>query len=167
MHRTIAWFAIPQLNKNTEMVEKGSTGVWLLIRCIQLIRVFTIRALAISDPKRRIKRISYICGVFNGTIVNLVCLGSHLPGMSPKRQFLYVASHPTFHRYVVETIHELTTAIINNSSHPKNQGLLCIRPLITGELACIRIGDLFKSLMSHQVQGTNPFTHQHLLLSVP
>ena len=89
-------------------------GFWedILKNIIKYSTKFSSVARCISDPEKSMSKINYTCLVLM-TIVYLVDL-DHLCVMSYLSLFQCVVSYSPLSHYMVETVYDLTTAIVNN-----------------------------------------------------
>ncbi|CAL4174832.1 unnamed protein product [Meganyctiphanes norvegica] len=134
--------------------------------CIQLIGVFAVMAGSISDPGSHITMIKKCFSVFR-TIRNLVGAPFFVTIKPGWNQIRYVLSLPEFHRYVIETVRDLTTAIINNNTGRdiwKCMPLITERDDLTWDLdVYTKICDLPRLLLYRQGHGSM-FGNQKFLL---
>ncbi|CAL4169441.1 unnamed protein product [Meganyctiphanes norvegica] len=159
----ISSYLLQQINNKLFV---NSIETRFISHCIQLIGVFAVMAETIPDPKEQFFRIRNCCLVFRKAVGSLVNCGSLLPGLSYWKQFVYIVSLPPFRNYVIETVRNLTEAIMNNKLNDlqKTRHLIVARNTIAEDLGvCTKTLDLPKLLLSREEHGPN-LVRQHSLL---
>ncbi|CAL4137257.1 unnamed protein product, partial [Meganyctiphanes norvegica] len=160
---TDLWFIIKH-NQNRIFIDyRDRMDTRFISHCIQLIGKFAVAAVFISDILEQISRLKHLC-LFLIKLRKLVI--SDWAIVVPIRdQFRYIITSPLFRPYIVETICDLTSAIINSKVNDHNMAcIMDLRDSIVQDLnVCTNICDLPRLLMSRQIQGPKP-VHQHSLL---
>ncbi|CAL4117069.1 unnamed protein product [Meganyctiphanes norvegica] len=158
-----------QLNMNNK-VDVDSEEARFIYHCIQLIGIFAVIANSIPHPMLHIKMIGNLCLFLRHNIGRLIhSVDINLHDKTSWGQFQHVLSCLPLNSYIIATIRDLRSAILNHkctyASYLPSASLATIIDNLARDLnVCTKSCDLPRLLMSRQVQGPTS-VRQHALLA--
>ncbi|CAL4158040.1 unnamed protein product [Meganyctiphanes norvegica] len=143
------YFHTQDHNTNVKTVNSKET---FISHCIQLVGVFAVRISRNKDSLQQLNELDRCCNFLTSEIDFFIY------------DFSDVVSRQPFRRFVVETVRDLSAAIINNK-HPWTEWTLVNRGDVVRDLrVCTKSCILPRLLLHSQIQGSSSLVSQHALL---